>query len=753
MEHIAKNLLVGMNPQQAEAVKTTEGPLLIMAGAGSGKTRVLTHRIAYLIVEKQVYPSKILAITFTNKAAREMRERIDGILGNGTTDNMWVSTFHSMCVRILRRNIDRLGFSKSFSILDSADQLSVVKNVLKEQNIDPKQYDPRAILNAISSAKNECISSDAFKANMNVNNPFEKIAGQVYEGYEKRLRKNQSLDFDDLIMTTIKLFEQAPDVLEYYQNKFQYIHVDEYQDTNKTQYLLVQMLAKRFHNICVVGDSDQSIYRWRGADIGNILSFEKDYKDAKVIMLEQNYRSTKNILQAANSVIENNKSRYPKKLHTDNQDGEKIQLYKAYNEQEEAQYVVQTIQKLMKEDGHKLDDFAILYRTNAQSRAIEDVLKKSSMNYQIVGGTRYYDRKEIKDLLAYLRLIANNDDDLSLARIINEPKRAIGATSFEKMAVYAMEQDRSIFDAMQELVFMGLTGKAAAAADQFYTMIRGWSAQLETLTVTELVEQVIEQSGYRKMLQAEKSIEAESRLENIEEFLTVTKAFEKRSEDKSLVAFLTDLALIADIDALDEEEKAKGTIILMTMHAAKGLEFPVVFIAGMEENIFPHSRSLESEDEMEEERRLMYVGATRAEQRLYLSAAGSRTIFGRTGYNAPSRFLKEIDDAVLEQISKASNSGESREKLPFSTGRYDRATSKRSLGEVQKLASQTSRLASTGGNTHGWKVGDKAAHGKWGTGMVVSVRGEGDGMELDIAFPQPTGIKRLLAKFAPITKA
>ncbi|MEO4055599.1 DNA helicase PcrA [Solibacillus sp. CAU 1738] len=750
MEQITKNLLVGMNPQQAEAVKTTEGPLLIMAGAGSGKTRVLTHRIAYLVVEKEVYPSKILAITFTNKAAREMRERIDGLLGNGTGERMWVSTFHSMCVRILRRDIDKLGFSKSFSILDSSDQLTVVKNVLKEQNIDPKKYEPRAILNAISSAKNECITASGFQASMNVNNPFEKIVGQVYEGYEKRLRKNQSLDFDDLIMTTIKLFEKVPEVLEFYQNKFQYIHVDEYQDTNHSQYRLVQMLAKKFRNICVVGDSDQSIYRWRGADITNILSFEKDYKDAKVIMLEQNYRSTKRILQAANDVIENNASRYKKKLRTDNDDGEKIVTYKAYNEIEEAQYVVQTIQNMIRKEGRKLDDFAILYRTNAQSRAMEDVLKKSNMNYQIVGGTKYYDRKEIKDLLAYLRLIANNDDDISLARIINEPKRSIGATSFEKMAMYAIEQDRSIFDAMQELVFMGLTGKAAASAESFYSMIRDLSAKQETLSVTELVEEVIERSGYRKMLQSEKSIEAESRLENIEEFLTVTKAFEERSEDQSLVAFLTDLALVADINSLDEEEKAKGTIILMTMHAAKGLEFPVVFIIGMEENIFPHSRSLDDNDEMEEERRLAYVGITRAEEKLYLTCASSRTIFGRSSYNAPSRFLREISDDVLEQVSRASSSSEA-DSLPFRSSRYDRATSKRTLGDIQKPASQISRLQSTGGDQHSWKVGDKALHGKWGTGTVVSVRGDGESMELDIAFPQ-LGIKRLLAKFAPITK-
>lgn len=522
--------------------------------------------------------------------------------------------------------------------------------------------------------------------------------------------------------------------------------------SNKSQYLLVQLLAKKFRNICVVGDSDQSIYRWRGADISNILSFEKDYKEAKVIMLEQNYRSTKRILQAANSVIEKNKDRYKKVLRTENPEGEMIQLYKAGNEQDEAQYVVRTIQKLMKDEDYKLDDFAILYRTNAQSRVMEDVLVKSNMNYQIVGGTKFYDRKEIKDLLAYLRLIANNDDDLSLARIINEPKRAIGATSFDKMLVYAMERDRSIFDAMGELVFMGLSGKAATSAENFYNMIRSLSDRQQELSVTEIVEEVLEKSGYRQMLKAEKSIEAESRLENIEEFLTVTQAFEARSEDQSLVAFLTDLALIADIDSLDEEEKAKGTIILMTMHAAKGLEFPVVFIIGMEENIFPHSRSLESEDEMAEERRLMYVGATRAEQRLYLSCAGSRTIFGRTGYNAPSRFLREIDENVLEQVSKANTTSYRDDSLPFKSNRYDRMP-KRSLGSVQAPASQTSRLNSTGGDKFDWKVGDKAAHGKWGVGMVVSVKGEGDGMELDIAFPSPTGIKRLLAKFAPITKA
>ena len=750
MEQLTKNLLAGMNPEQERAVKTTEGPLLIMAGAGSGKTRVLTHRIAYLIIEKEVYPSKVLAITFTNKAAREMRERIDGILGNGTGDSMWVSTFHSMCVRILRRNVDQLGISRNFSILDSTDQLSVIKNVMKDENIDPKRFEPRAILNAISAAKNECITADEYAGQMNDKNPYEQTVARVYKGYEKRLRRNQSLDFDDLIMTTITLFKRVPEVLEYYQNKFQYIHVDEYQDTNKSQYLLVQLLAKKFKNICVVGDSDQSIYRWRGADIGNILSFEKDYPNAKVIMLEQNYRSTKRILQAANDVIQNNTTRYPKELRTENTEGEKIALYKAYNEQEEAQFVVQTIQQLMEKENRTFDDFAILYRTNAQSRVMEEVLVKSNMVYQIVGGTKFYDRKEIKDLLAYLRLIANNDDDLSLARIINEPKRSIGATSFEKMARYAIEQDRSIFDAMNDLIFMGLSGKAANSAEQFYAMIKGFTEMQEYLSVTELVEQVIDKSGYRTMLQNEKTIEAESRLENIEEFLSVTKAFEERSDDKSLIAFLTDLALIADIDALDKEDASKGNIILMTMHAAKGLEFPIVFIIGMEENIFPHSRSLDDQDEMEEERRLMYVGVTRAEERLYLTCAQSRTIFGRSSFNNSSRFLGEISEDITESISKAG----AKTNVPFATSnRSTGGYQKRTLGSVQQTQPATARLQSTGGDQYGWKAGDKAVHKKWGTGMVVSVKGEGDSTELDIAFPQPIGIKRLLAQFAPIEKA
>lgn len=745
MEQLTKNLLKGMNKEQEEAVKTTEGPLLIMAGAGSGKTRVLTHRIAYLVIEKQVYPSKILAITFTNKAAREMRERIDGLLGNGTGQSMWVSTFHSMCVRILRRDIDRIGYNKNFSILDTSDQLTVIKSALKELNIDSKRFDPRSMLNAISSAKNECIDVKQYQAQVNESNPYERTVAQVYENYQKRLRKNQSLDFDDLIMQTIRLFEEVPEVLEYYQNRFQYIHVDEYQDTNHSQYRLVQMLAKKFKNICVVGDSDQSIYRWRGADIKNILSFEKDYPTAKVIMLEQNYRSTSRILQAANDVIKNNTSRYPKELRTDNEEGEKISFYRTYDEKQEAQFVVKTIQELMETENRTLDDFAILYRTNAQSRVMEEMLVKSNMGYTIVGGTKFYDRKEIKDLLAYLRLIANNDDDLSLARIINEPKRSIGATSFERMAQYAIDQDRSIFDALKEADFMGLSAKATNSVIAFQTMISNFTKMQEFVSVTELVEEVLDKSGYRDMLKSEKTIEAESRLENIDEFLTVTKAFEEQSEDKSLVAFLTDLALISDIDSLDKEDESKGSIVLMTMHSAKGLEFPVVFIIGMEENIFPHSRSLQDEDEMEEERRLCYVGITRAEQRLYLTCAQSRTIFGRSSFNRPSRFLQEIGTEIMDEVSTHDQSSSN------GFGTSSRRTSGFIAPQTRKTVI-TPTYKQTGGDQIGWKVGDKASHKKWGVGTVVSVRGEGENTELDIAFNSPTGIKRLLAKFAPIEK-
>lgn len=730
MQYLKDRLLAGLNKEQQQAVKTTEGPLLIMAGAGSGKTRVLTHRIAYILLEKGVNPYNILAITFTNKAAREMKERINGILG-GAADEIWISTFHSMCVRILRRDIDRIGINRNFTILDTTDQLSVIKGILKDKNIDSKKFDPRGILSAISSAKNELI--DAKQYGKYTGNYFENIVSDVFEQYEKRLLKNHSLDFDDLIMKTIQLFKRVPEVLEYYQRKFQYIHVDEYQDTNKAQYQLVHLLAAKFQNLCVVGDSDQSIYGWRGADIANILSFEKDYPNAKVILLEQNYRSTKNILQVANHVISNNVKRKPKNLWTDNEKGGKIQYYRADTEQGEALFVTGKIKELVETKQRKFSDFAILYRTNAQSRAMEEMLVKANIPYTIVGGTKFYDRKEIKDLLAYLRLVANLDDDISFVRIINVPKRGIGATSLDRIAQYALQNEMSMFRALGEVERIGLSAKAMKACREFYQMLSGLNQMQEYLSVMELTEEIIKRTEYREMLQAEKTLEAESRLENIDEFLSVTKNFEESSEDQTLIAFLTDLALVADIDQLDKEENVKDAVVLMTLHSAKGLEFPVVFLIGLEEGVFPHSRSLMEENDMEEERRLMYVGITRAEEELYITNAQIRTLYGHTNINPASRFIEEIPDELIDRLNEQKRNVHVRDQ--------------HQVRPVFRPAQST-----TGGEDIRWRAGDKAIHKKWGVGTVVSVKGEGDHMELDIAFPIPVGIKRLLAKFAPIEK-
>jgi DNA helicase II / ATP-dependent DNA helicase PcrA len=749
VQFLTDKLLNGLNPEQQKAVRTVDGPLLLMAGAGSGKTRVLTHRIAYLMVEKGVNPYNILAITFTNKAAREMRERIQKMMG-GAADDIWISTFHSMCVRILRRDIDRLGYNRNFTILDSTDQQSVIKSILKDKNMDPKKYDPRAILGTISSAKNELITPEEYAKT--AGDYFSQKVSDVYTEYQRRLRKNNALDFDDLIMTTITLFIRVPEVLEYYQRKFQYIHVDEYQDTNRAQYMLVKLLAQRFQNLCVVGDSDQSIYRWRGADITNILSFEKDYPRASVILLEQNYRSTKKILLAANMVIQNNMNRKPKNLWTENPEGNKIMYYRADSEQGEAQFVIGKIQEQVR-NGRKLSDIAILYRTNAQSRVIEESFLKSNIDYSIVGGIKFYDRKEIKDILAYLRLISNPDDDISLQRIINVPKRAIGSTSIDKIANFATMHDLSMFQALETIEMIGLSPKAEKAAAEFRNLISNYTHQQEYLSVTELVEEVLDKTGYRDMLKAEKSLESQSRLENIDEFLTVTKSFEESSEDKSLVAFLTDLALVADIDRLDDDGEQKTDFVtLMTLHSAKGLEFPVVFLIGMEEGVFPHSRSLMEEDEMEEERRLAYVGITRAEEELFITNAQMRTLFGRTNMNPESRFIKEIPaDLVEDAVPKVRRPAPTSGGRPAAGGGRPGTSARPSMptrGAVSRPVA-----AASGGEGIDWKVGDKAQHGKWGTGTVVSVKGSGEGTELDIAFPSPTGIKRLLAKFAPITKA
>lgn len=762
-----------LNPQQRQAVEATDGPLLIMAGAGSGKTRVLTHRIAYLIATRKAAPWSILAITFTNKAAREMQERVSKLVGREGRE-IWVSTFHSMCVRILRKDIERIGFTSNFSILDSTDQLSVIRNVMKHQNIDPKKFEPKAIQAAMSAAKNELISPQQYE--QKAGDYFESLVAKVYTEYQKRLKSNNSLDFDDLIMTTIQLFKEVPEVLDFYQRKFQYIHVDEYQDTNRAQYMLCRMLADSHHRICVVGDSDQSIYRWRGADITNILNFEEDYPEARTILLEQNYRSTSNILNAANNVIGLNTGRKPKNLWTEQGEGEKIKVFRGDSEHDEGYFVTSEISKNVKA-GKSYQDHAILYRTNAQSRVIEEILIKSDIPYQIVGGIKFYDRKEIKDMLAYLRLISNPDDDISLTRIINVPKRSIGDTTVGKLAAAAAERGISIFRVLEIVDDLGFAGRTRNALVSFYDMIAALSSMVEFLSVTELTEKMLEMSEYRIELHNENTIESRSRLENIDEFLSVTQEFEKNNEDKSLVSFLTDLALIADIDSMnDDEEDRDDAVVLMTMHSAKGLEFPVVFIIGMEEGVFPHSRAFMDNEELEEERRLAYVGITRAEKQLFLSCARMRTLFGRTTANMPSRFLEEIPEELKEDTQMAhdryrrgggSSVGGSYAGRGFSGGGGSNFGGGRardlSLGgsTASAEAAPKSRVTvTTGGASRKpaasgdgeFKAGDKVAHGKWGTGTIVAVKGSGNDMELQIAFPAPVGVKRLLAGFAPITK-
>lgn len=757
-----------LNPAQRSAVEATEGPLLILAGAGSGKTRVLTHRIAYIIAKRRVAPWNILAITFTNKAAREMRDRVEQLVGLQAQD-MWVTTFHSMCVRILRRDIPRLGYTSNFSILDSGDQLSVVKACCKELNIDTKKFDPKHLLSRISSAKNELKTPEQYAAMQG--DYMQEMTARVYTLYQKKLRNNNSLDFDDLIMMTVQLFKEEPEALEFYQNKFQYIHVDEYQDTNRAQYMLCRMLADRHHRICVVGDGDQSIYGWRGADISNILDFEEDYADAKTILLEQNYRSTANILHAANEIISHNKGRKPKNLWTDQGDGEKITVYRATSEHDEGYFVTQEIQKYVAQ-GHHYDDHAILYRTNAQSRVIEEILIKSDIPYQIVGGIKFYDRKEIKDILAYLRLIANPRDDLSLTRIINVPKRGIGDTTVEKLMTAASSMGISVYELLAQVEMLDIGPRIRHALQEFRDMITGLHRMIEYLSVTELTEHLLDKSQYREELLREKTIEAQARLENIDEFLSVTQEFEQRNEDKSLVAFLTDLALIADIDSFNKpedegEEAERSSVVLMTMHSAKGLEFPVVFIIGMEEGIFPHSRVSYEPEQLEEERRLAYVGVTRAEKKLYLTCALSRTLFGRTSSNGPSRFLQELPGHLLEKMPLSEE--EYPQRYGNHTGAAGRAgtgyfagnrwaggaeTAGASVNQHNPTASSTGAEARSQSREAMTNVqaGDKVQHNKWGVGVVVSVKGSGDDTELQIAFAAPVGVKRLLARFAPISK-
>jgi len=741
------DILQGMNPKQKEAVVHTEGPLLIMAGAGSGKTRVLTHRISYLIQENGVNPWNILAITFTNKAAAEMKARVAALVKDGGRD-VWVSTFHSMCVRILRREIDRIGYSSSFTIADPGEQVTLMKRILKQLNIDPKKYNPRAILAAISNAKNNLESEKDFRSN--ANDYFSRMVADCYDRYQRELRQAETVDFDDLIMLTVRLFEEHDDVLNKYQTKFQYIHVDEYQDTNHAQYRLVNLLAQKLRNLCVVGDADQSIYGWRGADMENIMNFEKDYSDAKVVFLEQNYRSTQTILKAANDVISYNINRKDKSLWTENDPGDKIIYYRAGNEHEEARFVVQQIQQeLEKNPDREYGDFAVLYRTNAQSRVMEETLIKTNIPYKMVGGHKFYERKEIKDVLAYLTLVANPSDNLSFIRVVNEPKRGIGASTIEKLIAAADEMGWSLYEASLNANTINLSARAAKNLEAFGLMIQNFRQMAEFLSITELTETILEKSDYLPTLQKERTLESETRVENIQEFLTVTQQFDKEEQDdQGLITFLTDLSLISDLDTL--EEVPTSEITLMTLHAAKGLEFPVVFLIGMEENLFPLSRSLDDENELEEERRLAYVGITRAEQKLYLTNAISRTFYGKIQSNMPSRFLEEIDNDSLERQ-------ESNTLRPFASGMYkgfgssanDPFAKENKRNKVKKVSAHPS--GNSGAEKLEWTVGEKTKHKVWGIGTIVKVSGEGDNLQLDIAFPG-IGIKPLLASFAPIEK-
>ncbi|KIR09510.1 ATP-dependent DNA helicase PcrA [Levilactobacillus brevis] len=745
-----EELLTGMNDKQTEAVLQTEGPLLVLAGAGSGKTRVLTHRVAYLIEHNNVMPWRILAITFTNKAAKEMRERVIKLLGPDGND-VWVSTFHALCVRILRRDADKLGYNRAFTIADPGEQRTLIKRVLQQQNLDIKKFDPRSVLGAISNAKN-ALQTPAMMREA-AGNPFETTVATVYESYQRELQANQAMDFDDLIMLTIKLFNQDADVLGYYQDKFQYIHVDEYQDTNDAQYTLVNLLAKKHGNLCVVGDGDQSIYGWRGANMENILNFEHDYPDAHVTLLEQNYRSTKTILRAANDVIQRNVNRKKKDLWTDNAEGEPISYYRGQNENDEAHYVVAKIQEEREQNHHDYGDFAILYRTNAQSRVIEETLVKANIPYTMVGGHKFYDRKEIRDVLAYLTLVANPADSMSLERIINEPKRGIGATSVEKLRDFAEMNDWTELEATQNIsLATTLSARVRTAMEKFGLTLKHVQDRAATMSVSDMTSELLDQTGYMASLKASKNLEAETRIENIEEFLSVTQKFDDdwdnadhdETEDR-LVEFLADLALVS---AQDDVEEEPAEVTLMTLHAAKGLEFPVIFLMGLEEGIFPLSRAMLEDDELEEERRLAYVGITRAQEKLYLTNAYSRMLYGRRQTNPQSRFVTEIAPELLHLDYSETKSGltPSRRDVPFAR-RTASAVAKPYAGKTGRVSEQTG----TGAGKVSWTIGDKASHKKWGVGTVVKVNGTGEDAELDIAFPEQ-GIKRLLAAFAPIKR-
>lgn len=769
------NLLEGLNDKQYEAVVNTEGPCLVIAGAGSGKTKVLTHKIAYLMAEKGVKPWDILAITFTNKAANEMKSRVENLVGDVAKD-MWIGTFHSICVRILRKQIDRIGFDTSFIIFDTSDQKTLIKQIIKAQNLDDKIYSDKSVLYEISNAKNEMLEPDAYAVKARGDFRKEKIA-ELYEIYQRRLKENNAIDFDDIINFTIKILLDNPDLLEYYSSKFKYVLVDEYQDTNKAQFTLVTLLAAKYGNITVVGDNDQGIYSFRGADITNILNFEKDFPGTRIIKLEQNYRCTQNILNAANEVIKNNETKYEKKLWTSNDVGNLPKVYRADDQYDEANYIARQIHSLKTEEYYKYSDFAILYRMNSQSRSIEDILIREEIPYKIVGGLKFTERKEIKDIISYLRLIQNTSDNLSLTRIINEPKRGVGKTSLDNIDALSASNGVSMYEIIKNADKYGLN-RVFANTREFINIIEDLRSKKDTIPVSELIKATLKESGYTKALELENSVEAETRLQNLDEFLTVAIEFEEESADKSLSEFLEGFALSSDLDGMEESEES---VTLMTLHSAKGLEFPVVFLVGMEEGIFPGYKSIGEEKELEEERRLCYVGITRAKENLFLTCARRRTIFGSTSCNSVSRFVKEIPSSMLDGYETLEdrnndvysdqeyewNYGERKSRdygrntygsgsyydSPVSTYKDIAAASSRGVSSTFHFRSADSFLNSLNKNKNtdvdlaAYKAGVKVYHKKFGEGVINSVETEGEDLKVDINF-EKAGHKRLMAKFA-----
>lgn len=737
--------MAGLNDMQDIACRHVDGPLLILAGAGSGKTRVLTHRVARLISEEGVRPYNILAITFTNKAAREMRERVNDIVGYGA-EQVWVSTFHSMCVRILRRYADRIGYTNEFAIYDTDDEKRVIKDIMKQFQIDPKRYPEKMFMAKISDAKEKYLSPDEFESEHATEFVMRKVA-DVYREYQSRLKRYNAMDFDDLIFKTIELFEHNPDVLFNYQERFKYIMVDEYQDTNYMQYRIIRLLAEKHRNICVVGDDDQCIYQWRGADIRNILSFEKDFPGTEVVKLEQNYRSCGNILKAAHSVIRHNRGRKDKQLWTEAEDGNRIMYRRLDNEKAEAAYAAQEIGRLMTA-GRKYSDFAVLYRTNVQSRAFEDAFMAADVPYRVLGGTKFYDRKEIKDMMAYLRLVLNPADDLAFVRIINEPKRSVGAKTLEKLQILAQQRQASLFELLtDDEVISGLSAKAGAGLHSLIRLLAECHANHDEMKVSDIYDRLLVDSGYLKALEDANTVEADGRIENLLEFKSVMYDSEEENPQLSLAEFLESVALVADIDNHEPEENA---VVLMTLHSAKGLEFPVVFMPGMEDGLFPGWRSLDSADGVEEERRLCYVGITRARERLYLTSAVARTIYGRTDFTRESQFLKELDrdlfDEEADPIGKNSyqEGGGNIEAKP----KKQYGAMNKPFDQLKYIRQSTSELAKTASDSkEDFGDGDRVSHPKFGEGLVISVKGGA----VTVAFDS-VGIKKLALDFAPLKK-